>query len=194
MYINDELIKVSAHLGKYFVQNTTQTILDRMKAAKAKDDKEESISVLESIIEELIIDKREIMEIARVYDEHLVAQKISQEDIDYITNEIIPILEKLLEQNVNQNTEKHKKEIEMIKTLLSSETLNILQLLGFNFKQAIGNPLTVLVQNLILSQAPDNSEKAKELALLEQKKDLELYKVLQDENAFNRLITLQELR
>jgi hypothetical protein len=43
--------------------------------------------------------------------------------------------------------------MEIIKPLLSVETLTVLQLLGFNFKQAIGEPLTELVAGLIAAKA-----------------------------------------
>ena len=51
--------------------------------------------------------------------------------------------------------------IVMVKELLSKETFEILQLVGFNIKEAIGKPLTQMVERLILSRVPstDMSEK-----------------------------------
>lgn len=190
MLENQELIKASIELGKFLVQNTSQTIMDRKKLAKAKDSNEETINSLEEIINGLIAEKNQLIEIAQIYDEHLVAQKISKEDIDYITNSILPLLESILEKDETDEGIKNKENLELLKPLLSAETFNILQLLGFNFKQAIGEPLTILVNKLIISNAPDLSEKTKELEILNAKRELEYFKILQDEDAYNRLLKI----
>jgi hypothetical protein len=44
--------------------------------------------------------------------------------------------------------------VEAIKKLVSVEMLTVLQLVGFNFKAAIGEPLTQVVEGLILQLAP----------------------------------------
>jgi hypothetical protein len=48
--------------------------------------------------------------------------------------------------------EKIKKQIQTLKPLLSVETVNVLQLVGFNFRQAIGAPLTQRLKDTIESQ------------------------------------------
>ena len=48
----------------------------------------------------------------------------------------------------------------MIKPILSKETFNILQILGFNFKKAIGEPMTEWIASLIKSKI--NDEKSTE--------------------------------
>ncbi|MFB9972413.1 hypothetical protein FPQ10_10950 [Allobacillus sp. SKP2-8] len=190
MLENQELIKASIELGKFLVQNTSQTIMDRKKLAKAKDSNEETVNSLEEIINSLIAEKNQLIEIAQIYDEHLVAQKISKEDIDYITNSILPLLESILEKDETDEGIKNKENLELLKPLLSAETFNILQLLGFNFKQAIGEPLTILINKLIISNAPDLSEKTKELEILNAKREIEYFKILQDEDAYNRLLKI----
>nr|WP_289038887.1 hypothetical protein [uncultured Allobacillus sp.] len=190
MLENQELIKASIELGKFLVQNTSQTIMDRKKLAKAKDSNEETVNSLEEIINSLIAEKNQLIEIAQIYDEHLVAQKISKEDIDYITNSILPLLESILEKDQTDEGIKNKENLELLKPLLSAETFNILQLLGFNFKQAIGEPLTILINKLIISNAPDLSEKTKELEILNAKREIEYFKILQDEDAYNRLLKI----
>lgn len=167
--------------------------MDRKRLAKAKDSHEETINSLEEIINSLIAEKNQLIEIAQIYDEHLVAQKISKEDIDYITNSILPLLESILEKDETDEGIKNKENLELLKPLLSAETFNILQLLGFNFKQSIGEPLTILVNKLIISNAPDLSEKTKELEIINAKRELEYFKILQDEDAYNRLLKINNL-
>src|SRR5699024_545266 len=105
---------------------------------EASSDKEK-INVLNEIIQELLAEKNELIQIAQVYDEQMVAQKISEEDIEYITDNIIPLLEKLIDNaDSEEEVEKNKKNLETFKPMLSKETFNIFQLLGFNYKQAIG--------------------------------------------------------
>jgi hypothetical protein len=146
---------------------------------------------LEEIINNLIAEKNELIFIAQTYDEQLVSQKISEEDIKYITTYILPLLEKLIENGDQENAEINIQNLEMFKPLLSKETFNILQLLGFNFKKAIGEPLTELINGLISSKIPDNSEKAKEYQILNAQRDVEYFKILQDKEAYQRLLDLR---
>jgi hypothetical protein len=78
--------------------------------------------------------------------EQLVAQRITTEEITYITDKLIPTVEHLAGLADDDNAEA----IEAIKKLVSVEMLTVLQLVGFNFKAAIGEPLTQLVEGLIL--------------------------------------------
>src|SRR5690625_1443270 len=97
MFENPELIKASVSLTKFLAQNSTQAIGDKIRASKAKSNNEETINNLEEIINNLIAEKNELISIAQTYDEQLIAQKISEEDIKYITNNILPLFEKLIE-------------------------------------------------------------------------------------------------
>ncbi len=45
-------------------------------------------------------------------------------------------------------------QLEQLKKILSVETLTIMQLIGFNYKQAIGEPLTLLLRKIIEAQIP----------------------------------------
>lgn len=56
------------------------------------------------------------------------------------------------EKSVPQST------FDVMKKLLSKETLNVMQLLGFNFKQAIGVPLTRLLSDFTSNQSPAAKE------------------------------------
>ena len=53
---NPDLVKASIDLGKFIIQNRTQTIVDK-KLAKAKGNKGETIQSLEEIINTLITEK-----------------------------------------------------------------------------------------------------------------------------------------
>ena len=44
---------------------------------------------------------------------------------------------------------------EQIKELISVDTLKTMQLIGFNYKSAIGEPLTLMLKNFILSKVSE---------------------------------------
>lgn len=186
MIENPELINASISLSKFIAQNSTLAIRDKIRATKAKNNTEETINNLEEIINNLIAEKNELVSIAQTYDGQLVSQKISEEDIKYITTNILPLLEKIIENSDQENVENNKKNIEIFKPLLAKETFNILQLLGFNFKKAIGEPLTELINGLISAQIPDNSDNAKKIQILNTQRDIEYFKVIQNEEAYQR--------
>ena len=77
-----------------------------------------------------------------------------------------------------------------LRPLLSKETFNILQLLGFNYKKAIGEPLTELINGLITSQIPANSEKNIEYQILNTQREIEYFKILQEEESYQRLLEI----
>ena len=70
--------------------------------------------------------------------------------------------------------------------LLSVEMLTVLQLVGFNFKQAIGEPLTLLLQRLITSQTPTNRQSELEQQKLVLAFNVELAKIAQNQDATER--------
>jgi hypothetical protein len=183
-----DLMSLSLALADFVAKNRIPAIFDKMKATKESGDKDKIISNLETIINDLIQEKNQVIQIAQAYDEQLITQKISEDDITYITTTIIPLLEELMENSDNENAQNISKSLDMIKPLLSKEMFNILQLLGFNFKQAIGEPLTVLIRGMISSKTPASSEQTIELQIQSEKRQTEYFKIIQDEEASKRLL------
>lgn len=183
-----DLMTLSATLAQLVAQNRIPVIFDKMQANKANGDKDKIISNLETIINDLIQEKNQVIQIAQAYDEQLITQKISEDDITYITTTIIPLLEELIKKNNKENTKDISETLGMIKPLLSKEMFNILQLLGFNFKQAIGEPLTTLIRGMISSKTPTSPEQTVELQIQSEKRLTEYFKIIQDEEASQRLL------
>ena len=151
-----EMEIITADLIAVLTRNTVEGITTKIKALKKGRNNERTIQELEEIINDLINDRSELARIAQVYKEELVAQQIKSSDIEYITEELLPILKKLMTKTGNKHTnqsEEFQNIIDILTPLLSVETFTILQLLGFNFKRAIGEPLTDLLRNLIMSKA-----------------------------------------
>jgi hypothetical protein len=187
---NPELLNLGTELAKYVGKSSVESIWDRIRAAKAKGNNEEIISKLEEIIAELIGDKNELIRISQAFEEQLISKIISEEDIEYITESIVPLIEILLEQSEQENTEKIIEGMIILKPLLSKETFNILQLLGFNFKRAIGEPLTDLLRQIISSNIPISGKDNIDLQILREQKEIEFYKLVQNEDAYQRFLAL----
>lgn len=183
-----DLMSLSLALADFVAKNRIPAIFDKMKATKESGDKDKIISNLETIINDLIQEKNQVIQIAQAYDEQLITQKISEDDITYITTTIIPLLEELMKNSDNENAQNISKSLDMIKPLLSKEMFNILQLLGFNFKQAIGEPLTVLIRGMISSKTPASLEQTIELQIQSEIRQTEYFKIIQDKEASQRLL------
>ena len=136
-----------ASLKEISTRNTAQTIYSKINLVKQKNNDKEATNVLEEIINDLTTDKNELIRIANSYEQELKSQDISDSDIEYITTELLPIITSFISFNGENN-----EFISSIQKILSKETLKILQILGFSYKDAIGLPLTNFVAQVIQNQ------------------------------------------
>src|SRR5690606_41285766 len=97
--VEAELLKLGMKLASYVGKGSVQSIQDRIKRARAENDKDDTINQLNEIISELIQEKSELIALAQAYDEQLSMRKISDSEVEYITENIIPIIEKLVEKS-----------------------------------------------------------------------------------------------
>src|SRR6266699_5810219 len=187
MNVDPQIAALGIRLGEAVLRNTVSAISNKIQTVKAKKNDKETINELEEIINSLIADKNELVQIAQAYEQEFVAQQISQEDIEYITKSFIPVLKKLIEQTSSGENSVAAANIEnaidVLTPLLSVEMLTVLQLVGFNFKKAIGEPLTLLLQKFITSKVPADPQSELERTELALKYNTEALKVAQDEDA-----------
>jgi N-acyl-L-homoserine lactone synthetase len=162
------IAETTVKLAESALRNTAGIVTDKITKIKAKHDDKQTIRELEDIVNELLEDKSGLIRIAKTYEQELVSQKITEKDIKYITGNVLPLLEKFVPAN-------QKETVDQIKSVISVETLTIMQLLGFNYKRAIGEPLTTLLQKIIESKVPvDGTANQKmQLAIIELVKDPE---------------------
>lgn len=153
MDLTPEVVSLGTSLAETLTRNTATAINDRVRSLKAANKKDEAIAGLEELVSELISDKADVARIAQAYQSELVAQRLSAGDVEYITKKVLPVVESLLEASGQEAGQ-----LDQFKPLLSAETVNVLQLLGFNFRRAIGEPLTELVSKKILANASVSEE------------------------------------
>jgi hypothetical protein len=191
--MDPETQMLGLQLTEAAVRNTAGSIVDRITAAKARKKNEETIAELEDIINGLLSDKGELVRIAQAYEQELVAQRISATDIEYISTNLVPLLQQVIESetlNRGEDVAAAQEMFEIMQPLLSVETVTVLQLIGFNFRKAIGEPLTELVSRLILSKAQDTPALASEIQRLSLIRENAYLNVAQDPEAYDRLRSL----
>ncbi|HTZ44551.1 MAG TPA: hypothetical protein VMB79_11880 [Jatrophihabitans sp.] len=189
--MDQELQTIGMQLAAAALRNTASNVTDRITAAKARKRDQETIAELEQIINELIADKTEITRIAQSYEEVLVAQRLSAADVEYVTSNVIPVISKLAANaDADHQVTSPEQFIDVIKPILSVETITILQLLGFNFKIAIGEPLTELLRSLIQARAQFDPSLAAETQRLAAQRELAIIELARDPDAYARFVNL----
>lgn len=145
------LADMGIELGKLAVQKTASTIGTKIKSIRTDKDLENTRRQYEEIINELLADRDEAIRIAMAYKDELDRLNISDSDIDYLHNTISRALD-LMNSFNDKSNQIPEDQIEPFKQLISKETLKSMQLLGFNFRKAIGEPLTECCASFIESK------------------------------------------
>lgn len=187
---------LGSQLAQIALKNSAASISTRIQASRKGKQQEDQIQELIEIVNDLIDERNQLISIARGYEEAVTAQRISEDDITYITDKLIPVIEELvgLADDGSADTKEQKEmrdAMTAMKSILSVEMLSIMQLIGFNYREAIGRPLTALVSRLILARSPMQEEVEAELRTLGARHDVELLRVVQDPEAWTRLNMMQ---
>lgn len=162
-----ELTKLGMALTELAVKETITKISSKIKSIKQEKNAEVIRNTYDEIVNELIHEREEAVRIAQTYKSELEKVIVCDDDIDRLHNTASRIIElfkeseiKKIEKNDTITDKEEKKdqieqqieEFEQLKELISSDVLKTMQLLGFNYKEAIGEPLTILLRNIILSK------------------------------------------
>ncbi len=172
--MDPQLVELSARLTEVALKTTATSISSKLKAVKQSRDDKKIIAEMNDMIYELLDDKQELEAIAKSYQEEFIAQKLSEDDLKYISSTVLPIMKKFLEELAETQ------EVE-------ERTLNVLQLIGFNFKKGIGEPLTELIKNSINGSKKDQIKYNELIA----ERDIEYFKLIQDKEAYDRFMSLR---
>jgi hypothetical protein len=198
-----EVLQLGTQLTASMARNGSAMIMDKIRSMRASGRQEDTIAGLEEIINDLQEDKRELVQIAQAYQSELVSQQLAPGDIRYIADTLIPLLEQLAVASAEESDpgndeaaaadvkrQESLKQLELMKSLLSVETANVLQLLGFNFRRAIGEPLTTLCESLILARVTSSDDLQQQLQLASYRNQTALIGLSTDPQAYERFRSL----
>ena len=196
-----ELIGLGTSLTELAVKGTATAIAAKIKAIKNEKDCEKIRNVYDGIINELLSEREEAVRIAQAYKSELEKVSISDEDIEHLNHTVERLLELFGEYQVStaqgdgkeqvaEEVENRIKSFEQIKELISVDTLKTMQLIGFNYKAAIGEPLTLMLRNFILTKVPEPDQ----LKGFERMITPQMVEILKDENAYTNFKELTSIR
>ena len=153
------LVDMGVSLTELAVKGTVSAVSTKIRAAKEIKEVEKLRSTYDEIINEILLEREEAVRIAQAYKSELERIVISDEDIEHLHNTASRLIEIVKTSQIisamakgAEEVEKVKKQVEsyeQVKELISVDTLKTMQLLGFNYKSAIGEPLTQICADAI---------------------------------------------
>lgn len=142
---NELLIKLGMNLTELAVKGTVGKVNAKISAVKAEKNLETVKNKYDEIINEILSEREEAIRIAQTYKNEIERIVISDNDIEHLHNTV----DKLLDILKNFSPDKDISAVESVKEVINVDTLKSMQLLGFNYKKAIGEPLTELCADKI---------------------------------------------
>lgn len=118
---------------------------EKKRDRKGQKDLEQQRKAYDEIIDELLSEKAELQHVAHEYQQLYEQVMISDENLEHLKNTI----RRIIDLTVSEEDEKQRENIERFVELIGTDTLKTMQLLGFNYKQAIGEPLTEICSTMI---------------------------------------------
>lgn len=143
----DPIVEMGVSLTELAVKGTASAINKKIRAVKDIKDAEKLRITYDALINEVLSEREEAVRIAQAYKAELDRIEISDEDIQHLYNTISSVLDILKRMSPDLPVDNFS----AIKELISIDTLKTMQLLGFNYKAAIGEPLTQLCAKAISS-------------------------------------------
>ena len=153
------LVEMGVSLTELAIKGTATAVTNKIKAVKDEKNTEKIRNTYDEIVNELLSERDEAVRIAQAYKSELEKIVINDDDIVHLHNTVSRILEIVKAFQLVAATAKGQEEVEkvtaqvqsyeQIKELISVDTLKTMQLLGFNYKAAIGEPLTQICASAI---------------------------------------------
>ena len=152
MNITNELTELGVSLTELAVKGTASIVTKKIKAIKDEKNIEAIRKTYDEIINELILEREQAVRIAQSYKSELDRIIIGDEDIKHLNFTVSKVLDLVKKISPNTSTES----FEVVKDLINVDTLKTMQLLGFNYKAAIGEPLTKICAESIMKLGTRN--------------------------------------
>lgn len=160
MGLETVLDNLSSNLVELIARGTVSYVTNKVKALENNKDITNIRNTYDEIISKLIQERSEAIRIAQNYKEELEKVSISDEDIEYLHNTVSSLLKVLSRLNPDFKDSAFNEGIaNSLNELISKDVLKSMQLLGFNYKEAIGEPLTKLCADKISSLSSNKTRK-----------------------------------
>ncbi|WCG35732.1 hypothetical protein [Companilactobacillus farciminis] len=146
--MDNNLMELNTAFAKAITEVTVDTVSNRISAIKSNRDAKKQVTEYDQLINELLDNRNNLELISRNYKERLERVTISDDDIESLHKTVTKIIE-ILKPFSSDDGEDSSESLNTIIELLNSDTLKTLQLLGYNYKEAIGEPLTEITANFL---------------------------------------------
>ena len=140
------LVQMACSLTALVAKETATAVHAKVKLVQNEKNANTIRATYDEVISQLLSEREEAIRIAQAYKEELERTEISDEDIDSLHNTITSVLSIIKRMSPDA---KNVCLLEQLNDLISVDVLKTMQLLGFNYKAAIGEPLTKLCANAI---------------------------------------------
>jgi len=139
---------VAGDLVGKIAEVSIETIRKKIEVAKQKKDIKEQQIAYEEIINVLLEERLSLQRTSQYYMELYQSVTITDNDIEYLHNTLIKLVDILsgIDSKFSQENV-----VKPLISLLDKDLLKTMQLLGFSYKDAIGRPLTEVVSKKILN-------------------------------------------
>lgn len=185
-----ELVALGANLAQMAVKGTATAVSAKIRAIKDEKNAEKIRNTYDEIVNELLSEREEAVRIAQAYKSELEKVVIGDEDIQHLHNTVANILKIMTDIQIAgaerageaavEAVKEQTKVYEQFMELISVDTLKTMQLIGFNYKTAIGEPLTLMLKNFLLSKV----EEPDSVSMFEKVLTPELVEILKDDTAY----------
>ena len=136
--IETEIASAGVSLAVIASKNIASSVSNRFQAIRTKKSLEEACNSYEEIINDLIADRSQLIAIAQAYEAELKRYTLTDEDIEHLQSTASAALDAVATFSPESDLDGFRS----LKSLISVDTLKAMQLLGFDYKKAIGDPLT----------------------------------------------------
>lgn len=152
-YTTQALVDLGSSLAVLAAKGTASAVATKVKAIKGDKDTASVRAAYDELVNELLEERSEALRIAQAYKAELERVQISDDDIQSLDATIARVLEIFVSMQSDGEEPSSPNAAAMafdqFRQLISADTLRTMQLLGFNYKAAIGEPLTELCANKI---------------------------------------------
>ena len=153
--MDETLLTLNTAFAKAITEVTVEKVTNKITQIKSNHDLKKQVTDYEQLVNDLLDNKNKLELTARNYKERLEQVTISDSDIESLHNTVSTVL-KIIKPFSQSGEQEDEKSIDIVLDLLNSDTLKTLQLLGYNYKKAIGEPLTQITANFLKNKLDIN--------------------------------------